>query len=42
MRIGHVTIAYADRLPELVRVSKGSMDADTATKAIAAILRPAV
>jgi len=41
MRIGHVTIADADRLPELVRAAKGSMDADTAARAIGAILRAA-
>ncbi len=39
MRIGHVTIADAERLPELVRAAKGSMDADTAARAIGAILR---
>ncbi len=39
MRLGHVTIADADRLPELVRGARGSMDAETAARAVGAILR---
>jgi hypothetical protein len=41
MRFGHVTIAEVERLPELVRASKGSMDAETAERAAGAVLHAA-
>lgn len=40
MRLGNVMVADAERLPDLVRRARGSMDAETATRAIGAILRP--
>jgi len=39
MRLGHVTAAEAERLPDLVRGARGSIDAETAKRAISAILR---
>jgi hypothetical protein len=41
LRLGHVTIADADRLPEIVRASKGSLDAETVSRAFKAILHDA-
>lgn len=38
MRFGSVTIVQADRLPELVREAKGSMDAEAVARASGAIL----
>jgi hypothetical protein len=38
LRLGSVTVAEADRLPALVRAGKGAIDAETATRAIGAIL----
>ena len=40
MRLGNVMVADAERLPDLVRKARGSMDAETAARAIGAILRP--
>lgn len=39
IRLGSVTVAEADRLPALIRAGKGAMDAETATRAVDAILR---
>jgi hypothetical protein len=38
LRLGHVTVADADRLPEVVRSSKGSLEPETVSRAVKAIL----
>jgi hypothetical protein len=41
LRLGHVTVADADRLPEIVHASKGSLDAETVSRAVTSILHGA-